>query len=100
MRLGDVEAELADERAKVERGARRAEHVRRAHEAGRISALDMMRALGDDLGDEGRVAQLERQSASLRAQFEQANEAISPPERRDLDPLEAAAARAHPRSSR
>jgi hypothetical protein len=52
-------------------------------------------ALGDDLGDEGRVRLLERRAESLRRQIGEAHEAISPPSRRDPDPLEAAASRAH-----
>lgn len=94
VRLGDVLAELADEEAKIERGQRRGGHVRRAHEAGQISAWDIPGML-DDLGDEGRVRQLERQAASLREQIGQAHEAISPQRRRAPDPLEAASRRAH-----
>jgi hypothetical protein len=93
-RLGDVTAELQAEREKLERGATRAEQVRQTHAAGRITAWDVMNML-DDLGDEGRVAQLQRRQASLQQQVDAANEAIAPPERRDLDPLEAAAQRAH-----
>jgi hypothetical protein len=37
-RLGDVETELQGEREKIEKGAKRAEHVRRAQEAGRLRA--------------------------------------------------------------
>jgi hypothetical protein len=94
MRLADAEAELQAERGKLEAGVRRAEYVRRAHEAGRITAWQVMEQLGDE-GDEGRVAQLERRAASLRQQIGAASEAITPPERRDPDPLEAAAQRAH-----
>lgn len=93
-RLGDVSAELQAEREKLDRGAIRAGQVRRMHEAGRIRAWDIP-AMLDDLGDEGRVAQLERQQASLQQQLDQAQEAITPPSRRDPDPLEAAAQRAH-----
>ena len=81
-RLSDVESELAGERAKLEAGARRAEQVRRAHEAGRIRAWDIPQLLGDD-GDPGRVEQLQRQAATLRQQIRQANEAITPPPQRD-----------------
>lgn len=95
VRLSDVENELAGERAKLEAGVRRAEQVRQMHEAGRIRAWDIPGMLGDDLGDEGRVSQLQRQAASLRQQIDAASEAIAPPEQRDLDPLEAAAQRAH-----
>ena len=94
-RLGDVQAELEAEREKIEQGARRAGRIHRAHEAGRLDAFAVMRAMDFDEGDEGRVRLLERQAASLRAQIADATEAISPPERRAPDPLEAAASRAH-----
>jgi hypothetical protein len=93
-RLGDVSAELQAEREKLEQGAIRAGQVHRMHEAGRIRAWDIPAMLGD-LGDEGTVARLERQQASLQQQLDAASEAIAPPERRDPDPLEAAAQRAH-----
>jgi hypothetical protein len=91
--LGDVQAELEAEREKVESGKRRAEHVRRAHDAGQLRAWDIPAALGDE-GDPGRVAQLERRAASLRAQIADVTEAISPPERQAPSPVEAAAQRA------
>jgi hypothetical protein len=95
-RLGDVQAELEAEREKIEKGTRRAGRVHRAHEAGRLDAFAVMRAMDEgDEGDEGRVRLLERRAASLRAQIADATEAISPPERRAPDPLEAAASRAH-----
>jgi hypothetical protein len=42
-RLGDVQAELETERAKIEKGARRQERIARDRAAGRISALDIFR---------------------------------------------------------
>ena len=48
-----------------------------------------------DAGDEGRVRLLERRAEGLRHQIADVTEAISPPERRAPDPLEAAASRAH-----
>ena len=91
--LGDCQAELEAEKERIERGQRRAEHVRRAFEAGQIRALDIPAALGDE-GDPDRVAFLERRAASLQRQIADATEAVSPPERRTPDPLEAAASRA------
>src|SRR5690348_10734543 len=94
LRLADVSAELQAEEEKLAKGVRRAEQVRQMHEAGRIRAWDIPNMLGD-LGDEGTVARLERQAASLRQQIDAAQEAIAPPERRDPDPFEAATSRAH-----
>ena len=94
-RLGDVSAELEAEREKLERGARRSEQVRQLHEAGRLTAWQVMQQLDGDFGDEARVRQLQRQQASLQSQIEQAHEAASPPRQRELDGVEAAAQRAH-----
>src|SRR5258708_19040327 len=44
-RLGETMAELADERAKIERGKRREQRVMADHAAGRIGAWDIQRAL-------------------------------------------------------
>jgi hypothetical protein len=54
-----------------------------------------MRAMmdGED-GDEDRVAVLARRAQSLGRQLAEAQEMISPPQRRDLDPVEAVS-RAH-----
>ena len=93
--LGDVQAELEAEREKIEQGARRSARIHQAHQAGRLDAFAVMRAMDFDEGDEGRVRLLERRAASLRAQLADATEAISPPLRRSPDPLEAAASRAH-----
>jgi hypothetical protein len=93
-RLGDCQAELQAEVEKIGKGKRRAEHVRRAFEAGQVRALDIQAALGDE-GDPDRVAFLERRAASLQRQMTDATDAMSPPERRTPDPLEAAASRAH-----
>jgi hypothetical protein len=94
--LGDVQAELEAEREKIAAGARRAAVIHRAHEAGRLDAFAVMRAMDSvDEGDDARVRLLERRAASLRAQITDATEVMSPPERRAPDPLEAAASRAH-----
>ena len=97
LRLADTEAELAAERDKLEKGRRRAEHVRRAHQAGQIRAWDIPEALGDE-GDAHRAAQLERRAGRLREQMAEAAQMISPPEQRQPDQVQAAvqrAARAH-----
>lgn len=95
MRLGDTMAELADEEAKIEKAARRAERTRQMHERGQISAFDIGARMADtDEGDEGRVRQLQRRAESLRRQIGEASEAISPPHQREPDGVEAAASRA------
>jgi septal ring factor EnvC (AmiA/AmiB activator) len=54
-----------------------------------------MRAMGDgDDGDEGRVRLLTRRAESLRRQIAEASEAMSQPQRRERDGVEAAASRA------
>ena len=93
--LGDVQAELEAEREKIAQGARRSARIHQAHTAGRLDAFAVMRAMDFDEGDENRVRLLEHRAASLRAQIADVTEAISPPERRAPDPLEAAASRAH-----
>jgi hypothetical protein len=95
IRLGDTLAELADEEAKLEKAARRAERMHREHEAGRLTGLAYLRAMGDgDDGDQDRVRLLSRRAESLRRQIAEASEAMSPPERRERDGVEAAATRA------
>ncbi len=93
-RLGDTTAEIEAENEKIEKGKRRAEHVMRMHANGQIRAWDVPAALGDE-GDPGRVEQLERQAKSLRAQIAETQAMISPPQARDLDPVEAASRAAH-----
>jgi hypothetical protein len=93
-KLADTMAELEAEHDKIERGQRRAEAVRRAHEAGQIRAWDIPAALGDE-GDPGRVAQLERRAESLRRQIGDTQAMMAPPQARDPDPLEQATSRAH-----
>ncbi len=94
-RLGDTLAELEAEQEKLAVSARRQDHVRRMHEAGRIDAWQMMEQLhGDDEGDEGQVRLLEHQAADLRAQLADAAERVAPAPQRDLDPVEAAVSRA------
>jgi hypothetical protein len=93
--LADVEAEAQAEREKIEKGARRAEHIHQAHQAGRLDAFGVMRALDFDEGDEGRVRLLERRAQSLRQQLSDASEIMAPPQRRDLDGVEAASRHAH-----
>ncbi len=97
MRLGDTMAELADEEAKIEKAARRQEHLHRAHERGQISVFDIARSLGEaDDGDEGRVRMLTRRAESLRRQIAEANEAVSQPQRYESgDGIESATRRAH-----
>ena len=95
MRLADTEAEIATEEDKIERAARRAERMHREHEAGRIGAFDIMRALGDsDEGDKDRVRVLERRRDSLQRQIREASEAMTPPEARARNAVEEAASRA------
>ena len=95
IRLGDTLAELEDEEAKLEKAARRHERMRWEHEAGRLTGFDIMRAMGDgDDGDEGRVRLLTRRAESLRRQIAEASEAMSQPQRRERDGVEAAASRA------
>jgi hypothetical protein len=93
-RLGDTTAEIEAENEKIEKGKRRAAHVMRMQANGQIRAWDVPAALGDE-GDPGRVAQLERQAESLRRQIGEAQAVISPPQARDLDPVEAASRAAH-----
>jgi hypothetical protein len=93
--LADVAAEAQAEPEKIEKGARRAEHIHQAHQAGRLDAFGVMRAMDFDEGDPGRVAVLERRAESLRQQLSDASEIMSPPQRRDLDPLAEAGRRAH-----
>ncbi len=96
MRLADTVAELADEEDKIEKAARRAERTRQMHERGQISGFDLMARMRDtDEGDQATADRLRRRADSLRRQIAEASEAISPPERRDPDPLEAASRRAH-----
>jgi hypothetical protein len=94
-RLGDTVAELADERDKLEKAARRQEWAAREHAAGRVDVFRMQAMMDGDDGDEGRVRLLERRAESLRRQMAEAQEMIAPPSRREEDPLEAATRRAH-----
>jgi hypothetical protein len=94
-RLGDVQAELETEREKIEKGARRSERLAREQAAGRLTALDALRMLDADEGDQHRCEQLERRAERISRQIAEASQAISPPPQRDLDPLEQAAQRAH-----
>src|SRR5450755_4632982 len=64
-RLADVEGDLAAEREKIERGARRAEHVSRDLAAGRIGAMEASARLDGDFGDAHRAEQLEARRDSL-----------------------------------
>jgi hypothetical protein len=93
-RLGDVQAALEAEKEKISQGTRRAARIHRAHEAGRLDAFAVMRAMDFDEGDEGRVRLLERRAESLRHQIDDAMQAVSPPERPAPGPVEAAAQRA------
>jgi hypothetical protein len=93
--LGDVQAELEEEQAKLERGARRQEIAAREHAAGRADVWQMQRMLDGDFGDQATVELLERRADGLRRQIAEAQAAIAPPERRIPDPLEAASRHAH-----
>jgi len=94
-RLGDTESELAAERDKLEKAARRAKFAAREHAAGRVDVSRMLAMMDGDDGDENRVAMLERRAESLRRQMAEAQAMISPPQARDLDPVEAASRAAH-----
>ena len=48
-----------------------------------------------DEGDEARVATLERRAEGIRWQIAETQAMISPPQQRDLDPVEAASRAAH-----
>ena len=96
IRLGDTLAELADEEAKLEKAARRSERLHREHEAGRLTGLAYLQAMGDDAGgDQDRVRLLSRRAESLRRQVAEANEAMSAPQLRERDGVEAASRHAH-----
>jgi hypothetical protein len=94
-RLGDTVAELADEKDKLEKAARRQEWAAREHAAGRVDVFRMQGMMDGDDGDQGRVRLLERRAESLRRQMAEAQQMIAPPSRREEDPLEAATRRAH-----
>jgi hypothetical protein len=94
-RLGDTMAELADENDKLEKAARRQEWAMREHAAGRVDVFRMQAMMDGDDGDEARVRLLERRAESLRRQMAEAQEMIAPPQRRDLDGVEAASRHAH-----
>jgi hypothetical protein len=89
-RLGDTVAELETEREKIAKGQRRQETAARMHASGRADVWQMQRMLDGDFGDPGTVERLERRAESLRRQIAEAQNMISPPQRRDLDPVEAA----------
>ena len=94
-RLGDTLAEIQAEEEKIALGERVQARAAREHAAGRIGALSMSRMLDGDFGDEGRVRMLERRAASIRRQLGEAQDAITPPRTRDLDPVEQASRHAH-----
>jgi hypothetical protein len=93
--LADTQAEIEAEREKIDKGARRAARIHQEHQAGRLDAFAVMRAMDFDEGDEGRVRVLERRAEGLRHQIADAQAVVSPPERRAPDPLEAASRHAH-----
>jgi hypothetical protein len=93
--LADASAELAGEQQKIERARKIQERLHRDHQAGRLSAMDVGRALGDlDEGDASRAAMLARRCDRLRQQIEQTSELISPAALRDPDPVAEAVGRA------
>jgi hypothetical protein len=94
-RLADTAAELADENDKLEKAARRQKWAMREHAAGRVDVFRMQAMMDGDDGDEAQVRLLERRAESLRRQMAEAQEMIAPPQRRDLDGVEAASRHAH-----
>jgi hypothetical protein len=95
MRLAETEAELADEEAKIEKAARRAERTRQMHERGQIDAAGVaQRWLDTDEGDSQTVARLTRRADSLRRQIQETSEAMAPPEARARSGVEEASSRA------
>ena len=95
IRLGDTLSELEDEKAKLEKTARRHERIHREAAAGRLGGFGIMRAMGDgDDGDEGRVSMLTRRAESLRRQIAEAAEVTVPPETRARNAVEEASMRA------
>ena len=99
VQLSDCESKLADERAKLERSAKLADHLHRGHESGRFSVFDILRAEGESdpakEGDQALVGVLERQAETLREQIGAAHRASSPRRVESSDPLEQATSRAH-----
>jgi hypothetical protein len=93
LQLADTEAELAAERDKIERGQRRAARVQRDYEAGRLSPWDIAR-MDFDEGDPARAERLERKAERQRQQLAGLAEAVTPPQVREQDAVEQAAARA------
>ncbi len=83
-RLADATAELEAEREKIEKGARRAEHVRGMLERGQIGALESVQRLDGDFGDSHRAEQLERRVESLRSQMAEGAQLMVPPEQPGL----------------
>jgi hypothetical protein len=77
-------------------GRAAAERLARDHAAGRLTALDALRMLNADEGDQHRCEQLERRAAGISRQIVEASQAISPPQaRRSAVPLEDATRRAN-----
>jgi hypothetical protein len=95
MRLADTEAELAAEEDLLQKAARRAQFAAREHAAGRADVSRMLAMMDGEEGDEGRVAMLERRAGSLRRQIAEAQAMIAPPQRREMDGVEAASRAAH-----
>ncbi|HEY5360311.1 MAG TPA: hypothetical protein VIJ82_21935 [Streptosporangiaceae bacterium] len=93
-KLANAEADLATERARIGKTAKRQEWIQRAHAAGQISAFDIAAMQDEDEGDEARAGSLARRCDSLRLQLREVSDVIAAPQRA-ADPLEAAASRAH-----
>jgi len=97
--LADVSFKLAAERKKIDVSSRLSEHLHRAHEGGRMSAFEVMRAMGaqdpEDEGDEALVGVLERRESALREEIAAMHETVTPPSPRQLDGVEAASRTAH-----
>jgi hypothetical protein len=93
-RLGDTQAQLEGERAKIARGERRREQVRAMLEHGQLGGLEAAQRMDGDFGDPAEAGRLERRVESLRAQLLDAQELMMVPEDRAANAVEAAAQRA------
>ena len=93
--IGDVSAELEDERRKIAAGQARAEDLMRMHAAGRITACELNGMSVAGVGDPARVERLKATLASLQGLLAAAQEAGSPPRQEAAGGVERAARTAH-----